>query len=88
MLFTLHEVRVQARELQSRYEKQMKMLHDDLELQRKQEVHQTEERKNAHIRELMSKHRHAFTEIKNYYNDITSNNLDLIKTLKQVSLLV
>jgi hypothetical protein len=25
----------------------------------------------------------AFNEIKNYYNDITSNNLDLIKTLKE-----
>jgi growth arrest-specific protein 8 len=61
----------------------MKMLRDDLELQRKQELHQTEERKNGHIRELMRKHRHAFTEIKNYYNDITSNNLDLIKTLKE-----
>ena len=74
---------LQAKELQSKYEKQMKLLRDDLELQRKQEVHQTEERKNAHIRELMRKHRHAFTEIKNYYNDITSNNLDLIKTLKE-----
>ena len=74
---------LQAKELQTKYEKQMRMLRDDLELQRKQEVHQTEESKNAHIRELMRKHRHAFTEIKNYYNDITSNNLDLIKTLKE-----
>ena len=74
---------MQAKELQNKYEKQMKMLRDDLELQRKQELHQTEERKNAHIRELMRKHRQAFTEIKNYYNDITSNNLDLIKTLKE-----
>lgn len=76
-------IRVQAKELQNKYEKQMKMVRDDLELQRKQELHQTEERKNAHIRELMRKHRNAFTEIKNYYNDITSNNLDLIKTLKE-----
>lgn len=75
--------RLQAKELQNKYEKQMKMLREDLELQRKQELHQTEERKNAHIRELMRKHRNAFTEIKNYYNDITSNNLDLIKTLKE-----
>lgn len=74
---------MQAKELQNKYEKQMKMLRDDLELQRKQEVHQTEERKNAHIRDLMRTHRAAFTEIKNYYNDITSNNLDLIKTLKE-----
>jgi hypothetical protein len=74
---------VQARELQSKYEKQMKILRDDLELRRKQDLQETEERKNAHIRELMRKHRQAFNEIKNYYNDITSNNLDLIKTLKE-----
>ena len=33
--------------------------------------------------ELMKKHERAFAEIKNYYNDITHNNLDLIKTLKE-----
>jgi ribulose 1,5-bisphosphate carboxylase large subunit-like protein len=40
---------------------------------------QVEERKNAHINELMKQHEAAFGEIKNYYNDITANNLDLIK---------
>jgi len=40
---------------------------------------QVEERKNLHINELMKKHEKAFGEIKNYYNDITHNNLDLIK---------
>lgn len=34
----------------------------------------------------MKKHEKAFTEIKCYYNDITQNNLDLIKTLKVLSL--
>ena len=42
-----------------------------------------EERKNFHINELMKKHEKAFGEIKNYYNDITHNNLDLIKSLKE-----
>jgi hypothetical protein len=45
-------------------------------------VHEVEERKNTHINELMRKHEKAFAEIKCYYNDITQNNLDLIKTLK------
>jgi hypothetical protein len=31
----------------------------------------------------MKKHEKAFGEIKNYYNDITHNNLDLIKSLKE-----
>lgn len=38
---------------------------------------------NAHINELMKKHERSFAEIKNYYNDITHNNLDLIKALKE-----
>lgn len=31
----------------------------------------------------MKKHEKAFGEIKNYYNDITHNNLDLIRSLKE-----
>ena len=77
------EFELQARELQQKYEKKMKLLRDDLELRRKQEIHEIEERKNTHINELMKKHERAFSEIKNYYNDITHNNLDLIKTLKE-----
>eukprot|EP00899_Mesostigma_viride_P016725 jgi/Mesvir1/25053/Mv11897-RA.2 len=77
------EFELNAKELQHKYEKKMKILRDDLELRRKQEVHEIEERKNTHINELMKKHEKAFAEIKNYYNDITHNNLDLIKALKE-----
>jgi hypothetical protein len=31
----------------------------------------------------MGKHERAFTEVKAYYADITANNLDLIKALKE-----
>merc|ERR1711967_187748 len=71
-----------GKELQLKYEKKMKLLRDDLELRRKVEIVEIEERKNNHINELMKKHEKAFGEIKNYYNDITHNNLDLIKSLK------
>merc|ERR1711865_945111 len=60
-----------------------KILRDDLELRRKVEILEIEERKNHHINELMKKHEKAFGEIKNYYNDITHNNLDLIRSLKE-----
>merc|ERR1712167_531550 len=40
-------------------------------------------KKNVHIEQLMASHEKAFAEIKNYYNDITHNNLDLIKSLKE-----
>uniref|UniRef100_A0A7S3DIN4 Growth arrest-specific protein 8 domain-containing protein n=1 Tax=Palpitomonas bilix TaxID=652834 RepID=A0A7S3DIN4_9EUKA len=72
-----------AEELQQNYEKKMKQLREELETRRKMEIHEIEERKNAHINELMKKHEKAFGEIKNYYNDITHNNLDLIKSLKE-----
>merc|ERR1719478_1353441 len=60
-----------------------KNLREELEGRRKIEIHEVEERKNFHINELMKKHEKAFGEIKNYYNDITHNNLDLIKSLKE-----
>jgi hypothetical protein len=97
-----------------KYDKKMKLLRDDLELRRKVEILEIEERKvwlpptrthsttpevennhiticppdphprqNNHINELMKKHEKAFGEIKNYYNDITHNNLDLIRSLKE-----
>lgn len=74
---------INAKELAQKYEKKMKLLRDDLEIRRKQEVHEVEERKNTHINELMKHHEKAFAEIKGYYQDVTHNNLDLIKTLKE-----
>lgn len=69
-------------ELHQKYEKKMKQLRNELELRRKNEIHEIEERKNAHINELIKKHDAAFAEIKVYYNDITANNIELIKSLK------
>lgn len=74
---------LQVRELDLKYDKKMKILRNDMELRRKQEIHEIEERKNTHINNLMKKHETAFAEVKNYYNDITHNNLDLIRTLKE-----
>ena len=81
---SLHEqMRVQARDLRHKYEEQLDALRDDLELQRKAEVHEIEERKNGQISALMRNHERAFGDIKNYYNDITLNNLALINSLKE-----
>jgi Mg2+ and Co2+ transporter CorA len=46
------------------------------------EVTEVEERKNKQIAELMKNHEKVFSEIKNYYSDITFNNLSLINSLK------
>lgn len=60
----------------------MQNLREELTLQKKNELHETEERKNTQINALMRNHEKAFSDIKNYYNDITLNNLALINTLK------
>merc|ERR1719335_356393 len=70
------------RHLEMQYEEQVEELKIDLELRRKVEIHEIEERKNQHINELLFNHQEAFDEIKAYYNDITHDNLLLIKSLK------
>eukprot|EP00931_Biecheleriopsis_adriatica_P106683 TRINITY_DN81080_c0_g1_i1.p1 TRINITY_DN81080_c0_g1~~TRINITY_DN81080_c0_g1_i1.p1 ORF type:complete len:507 (+),score=186.48 TRINITY_DN81080_c0_g1_i1:98-1522(+) len=69
-------------QLQDKYEEQVEELKIDLELRRRVEIHEIEERKNQHINELLFNHQEAFDEIKAYYNDITHDNLQLIKSLK------
>merc|ERR1719380_156039 len=68
--------------LEQQYEEQVAQLKVDLELRRKVEVHEIEERKNQHINDLLFNHQEAFDEIKAYYNDITHDNLQLIRALK------
>jgi len=57
----------------------MKQLEEELDLRMKVEIHEIEERKNDHINELMQNHELAFKEMKQYFNDITRENLELIK---------
>ncbi|KAM4018576.1 dynein regulatory complex subunit 4 [Anomaloglossus baeobatrachus] len=73
----------QVKEIEFKYEKKMQVLRDELELRRKTEIHEVEERKNGQINALMKNHEKAFSDIKNYYNDITLNNLALINSLKE-----
>merc|ERR1712002_603272 len=77
------EFEQRAKEIESKYERKMKMLRDELDLRRKSEIHEIEERKNGQINQLMRNHEKAFADIKNYYNDITLNNLALINSLKE-----
>jgi len=68
-------------ELLSSYETRLSNLRDDLDLRQKMEIHEIEERKNRHINDLMIHHEKNFQEMRNYYNSITQDNLDLIKEL-------
>jgi growth arrest-specific protein 8 len=71
-----------SQELHVKYGKKMKILREDLDLRRKNEIHEIEERKNSQINVLMKNHEKAFAEVKLYYNDITVNNLALINSLQ------
>lgn len=72
-----------VREIEAKYEKRCKDLREQNELRRRTELHEVTQRKNSQINALMRRHEKAFSDIKNYYNDITLNNLAHINSLKE-----
>mmetsp|Transcript_2869 Transcript_2869/g.3032 ORF Transcript_2869/g.3032 Transcript_2869/m.3032 type:complete len:480 (-) Transcript_2869:150-1589(-) len=70
-------------ELGTRCENRLRQLELDLELRRRVEVHEVEERKNQHINDLIKNHKKAFGQMKEYYNGITGENLQLIRDLQK-----
>lgn len=46
------------------------------------EMDEIDERKTNHIMKLIQEHECSLTEMRDYYNDITQNNLQLIASLK------
>jgi len=60
-----------------------KEIRQELEAEKSRQIKRIEGRKNDHTQRLMKQHKEAFTKIKGYYNNITHNNLDLIKSLKE-----
>ncbi|CAJ1037898.1 putative T-lymphocyte triggering factor [Leishmania braziliensis MHOM/BR/75/M2904] len=68
--------------LQASYEAKLSTLHEDLELRRRAEVQDAEERYHLHINHLIQQHEDKFNEMKTYYNNITRNNLEIIQSLK------
>ena len=78
-----HEFELKADEIQQNYDNKLTKLREELEKKRKLEIRSIEDQKAELIEKLTIEHQTAFTDIKNYYNDITHNNLDLIKSLKE-----
>lgn len=60
----------------------MYLLRQDMEKRRKQEIQRIESKKNDAIRALTQKHEKKYSDIKEYYSEITSTNLDIIRQLK------
>lgn len=68
-------------ELHAFYEDKLSELSHELELRRRIEQHELEERKSRHLNNLIEAHEKNFAEIKTYYNEITKDNLSLIREL-------
>eukprot|EP00421_Protoceratium_reticulatum_P010400 CAMPEP_0168403256 /NCGR_PEP_ID=MMETSP0228-20121227/24036_1 /TAXON_ID=133427 /ORGANISM="Protoceratium reticulatum, Strain CCCM 535 (=CCMP 1889)" /LENGTH=461 /DNA_ID=CAMNT_0008416855 /DNA_START=27 /DNA_END=1412 /DNA_ORIENTATION=- len=72
-----------ARDMQQKYELKMKVIRDEMEKQQRKQIQKIEEAKNAQIQKVMAKNSKDFLEIKVYYSEITTSNLDQIKRLKE-----
>lgn len=72
----------EAREMTHIHEQRLQTYMEESEIRHKMEMSEVEERKNAQISKLIKEHEKSFGEIKQYYNDITTNNLQLISTMK------
>ena len=75
-----------ADETKQYYEKRLKAIRKESAKQKKTEIKVIETRKNNHISKLMVKHKNEFNDIKNYFTNVTHNNLDLIRQLKVFNL--
>lgn len=72
----------EIKEMHLKYEQKMKSLREEMDRQRREDIGQIEKRKEQHVEELRDVHERTFKEIKDYYSEITSNNLEMIRTLK------
>merc|ERR1719413_314219 len=61
----------------------MKTIREETERSRRNQMQKIEEEKNKHIQRVKTKNQKDFLEIKVYYQEITTSNLDLIKRLKE-----
>lgn len=72
----------EVKEMHLKYEQLLKNAREEMDEARKEEIDRIEERKEQHIAELKETHERTFKEIKDYFSEITSNNLETIRTLK------
>lgn len=72
----------EIKEMHLKYEYMLRTAREEMDQARKEELGHIEERKEQHITELKETHERTFKEIKDYYSEITSNNLETIRTLK------
>lgn len=70
-------------ELEEAFAARLKQTERDFDLRQRMELMEIEELKNMHVRDLLQNHNHAFGEMRQYYQDITRDNLNMITALKE-----
>ncbi|XP_060805979.1 dynein regulatory complex subunit 4 [Amyelois transitella] len=80
---TRDEFQERAKQIEEKAERKLQETKVELTVKHRTEIAEVEERKNKQLSELIAHHERAFSDLKNYYNDITLNNLGLISSLKQ-----
>jgi hypothetical protein len=71
-----------ANDIKRRYDEKMRKLRAEMEDARMNIINKLESKKDAKIQQIVREHNKKYTDIKNYYSDITASNLELIKQLK------
>ena len=69
-------------EIQLKYKNKMNLLRENMEIKRKDAISKIEAKKNLAIAKLVEKHELKYKNIREYYNEITGINIDLINSLK------
>lgn len=69
------EFEERARQIEDKADKKLNETKMELTVKHRTEIAEVEERKNKQLSELIKHHERAFADLKNYYNDITLNNL-------------
>lgn len=73
----------EADEMKRLHEQRLAAHVEEAEHRHRMELAEVEERKSEQIARLLAQHEKAFAEIRNYYNELTLNNLALIGTLRE-----
>lgn len=72
----------EIQKLTNLHEQKLQQYIDNSDTKHQMEMDEIDERKTNHIMKLIQEHETSLTEMRDYYNDITQNNLQLIASLK------
>lgn len=78
-----HKFERELAEIQEHHEIKFQRYVEEAGLRHRMEIEEIEERKNSQIAKLIEAHDRSYNELKNYYADVTTNNLALIGSLKE-----